>query len=683
MKKQLLCLALAAATAATATAIPARRGFIKAIGPDGDTIAVQRVGNAFSHHSVTADGNVVMRRADGTYAYATLSAAGRTVESPAPVSLADFRALRAKAPRKARRAPGRLGTFPGTSFPAKGKQKALVILVEFADRKFELGDHAHDYFTDMLNKDDFSEYGATGGVHKYFMDSSNGQFDCRFDLFGPVTLAHNLAYYGENDENGDDMHPEEMVVEACRQLDPQIDFTQYDRDNDGIIDNVYIIYAGRGEASDIFEEHPELIWPHSWEVGSLGLRFDGKLLNTYGCSNEWEDIFDVSTEFPEVIGENPDGIGTFVHEFSHILGLPDLYKTVDDNSETYVTPGEWSVLDYGPYNNNGRTPPAYSAFERNALGWISLTDITADSGNVTIAELNSSNAACAITNPLNSSEFFLLESRRRTGWDAYLPGDGMLVWHVDYDPSVWTDNTVNNRDSHQHVDLVEADGKANKDVRDAADAFPGSRKVTSWRPRWWSDGYAGLTLTDIAAGADGSVTFNAAPSSAVNPGPNNPAGDFLTVSDIIYGTITDREVTVRGYIAGFVKNSPLQTGCVFNSTGAVDTNIILADSENESDPAAIIPVHLPKGDSRSALNLKSHPENLGRYVEITGTHSKYFGEAGVKNVTSHRFIGSDGIISVDFAQPEAADVIFDLQGRRVSKPVGGLYIINGRKIFLK
>lgn len=686
MKKYLFTLLLAGATALATLAIPARPGFVRVLGPDGDSIAIQRVGNAFNHNTIDAAGNVMMRRGDGSFAYATLSQAGRIVETATPLKLADFRALRAKHMRAAaRRVPGQIGTFPGTTFPAKGKQKAIVVLVEYQDEKFHLGNHAHDYFTNMLNKDDFNEYGATGGVHKYFIDSSNGQFDCQFDLFGPVTLKHDMAYYGANDPSTDnDLNPQEMVIEACRALDATVDFSQYDRDNDGVIDNIYVIYAGRGEASDILGEHPETVWPHSSSVEGQGLYFDNKLLATYGCSNEWEDIFRLnSSNEVEVAGQNPDGIGTFVHEFSHILGLPDLYKTVYEEDPTFYTPGEWSVLDYGPYNNNGRTPPAYSTFERNALGWIDLTELTAESGDVTLPELNSSNTGYVITNPTNSGEFFLLESRKRSGWDKYLPADGMLVWHVNYDASIWGNNAVNNTNTYQLVDLVEADGVPQKRLRSAGDVFPGSKNVTSWRPKWWQAGYAGINITDIAAN-NGTITFTA--SEGGGGGSDKPAGDFLTVNDIIYTTIDDAVVTVRGYIVGYVNGSSFEKNCTFTANGCnINTNLIMADSPSETNPANVIPVALPSGAVRKGLNLTDHPEHIGRYVEIVGKHSRYFAVAGVKNVSSYKFIEEEqnAIDDIEEVAP-AANVIYDLQGRRVSAPNRpGLYIINGVKTLVK
>ena len=140
-----------------------------------------------------------------------------------------------------------------------------------------------------------------------------------------------------------------MVIEACRQLNPEIDFSQYDLDNDQYIDNVFIFYAGQGEASG---GSSDCVWPHSWEVeiAEMGSQhiFDNVHLNRYACSNEWE----LSALG---YGYRPVGIGTFIHEFSHVMGLPDLDST--QYVEDTFTPGAWSVMDYGPYNNYGCTPP--------------------------------------------------------------------------------------------------------------------------------------------------------------------------------------------------------------------------------------------------------------------------------------------------------------------------------------
>lgn len=677
MKKQLLTLLIGAAAIGSAWAVPARRGFVKAMGPDGEPIAVQLVGDEFGHYTADSEGRMMVRQGD-RFVYAS-----EEMTEAVKANRRQRFAQRNKAYKARRNAPGAIGKFPDSTFPCIGKQKAIVVLVEYQDQKFELGDHAHDYFTDMLNKKGFSEYNATGCVNEYFLDSSNGQFDCEFDLYGPVTLKYNMAHYGGNDSNGNDKAPEEMVIEACQQLDATVDFKQYDRDNDGIIDNVYVIYAGRGEASDLNGEYPNTVWPHSWDVSHLDYSFDGVKLATYGCSNEWEDLWDSDGWSYEVVGANPDGIGTFVHEFSHVMGLPDLYHT--ESSSADYTPGEWSVLDYGPYNNNGRTPPAYSAFERNAMGWLEPVELTAESGELSVSDITTSNAAYSITNPMEPNEFYLIECRNQTGWDKYIPGEGMLIWHVDYDAEIWLNNSVNNSKSHQRVDLIEADGVASKPYgREVSDAFPYGN-VKSYTPKWWNRSGVGFTINNITRNPDGSVSFAVEGNNGGGEigGGNDHEGDYYTVAQVQLANLDNSKITVRGYVVGYANNAFSDNGVMFTSTGCnVNTNIVMADSADELFFDNCIPVQLPKGNVRDELNLRDNPGNLGKLIEVDGTLAAYFSYPGLRSASAWRLIEEeqDGIEEIETGT-NGADVIYDLSGRRVASPSHpGLYIVNGRKV---
>lgn len=653
---------MAAATAASAWAVPAKRGYVKMTGPDGQIIEVQKIGDEFGHHYVDRAGRTLIDEAD-RLVFATEAEISSRIET----RNARFEARNTR--RSAmRRVPGNIGTYPGTTFPAKGEQKALVILVEYKDVAFSVGNDAKakQYFTDMLNKDNFSEYGATGCVRQYFRECSMGQFECQFDVYGPVTLSQRRSYYGGN-SGGTDKAPEQMVVEACRALDSQIDFRQYDRDGDGYVDNVYVIYAGQGEAS---YGSSETVWPHSWNLSSAGidLKLDGVTIDLYGCSNEWEY-------------DKPDGMGTFTHEFSHILGLPDLYHTT---STVYYTPGEWSVLDYGPYNNDGRTPPAYSAFERNALGWINLTELTSTDDVKVIDDLLTTNTAFCLTNPDNSKEFYLFETRNQSGWDKYLPGQGMLIWHVDYDSQTWDNNSVNNSKGHQGVDLIEADGVAVKQSRTAGDCFPGTARVTSYAPKWWNGKSAGLVLTGITRSGTQTTFSTSGNSGGTNPDPVVP-GEYITCADLIsLAPQTAVAATLRGYIVGYANNAWSAKGVIFKSDGCtVESNIVLADSPLESDYKNCVPVQLVNNtQTRSDLNLKAHPEVLGSYVDIVGKAQPYFSVPGLKGASAYKFIDSTSLSEVEDVAPDAG-CWYDLQGRPVTNPGRGLYIRNGRKYLLR
>lgn len=458
-------------------AVPAKKGVFNISQPDGTEIAVSIVGDEHSFYYTTPDG-IPLESIDGFLRPAT---AGESLP------------VRKMTQRRAE------GLFPGSDFPCEGEQKVLVVLVEYTDVKFLSDYNPSDYFTRLLNEKGFTENDATGSARDWFVDNSKGKFTPVFDVYGPVTLPHPQSYYGGNGPLSPDVHGYEMVIDACAILDDEVDFSQYDRNGDGIIDNVFIYYAGRGEASGGGED---CVWPHSALLRSLrpnqpAIIHDGVELNRYACSNERQSNV-------------PDGIGTFVHEFSHVLGLPDLYATsANQGINDSFTPGSWSVMDYGPYNNNSHTPPYYSSFELAALGWLEPTVID-DATSVRLESI-SKGEAYKIVNPGRATEYFLFENRQREGWDTYIPGHGMIVWHIDYDPTVWYGNVVNNTPGHQYVDLIEADNKPTAATRDG-DSFPGTAQVRSFTDyttpsmTFWSGRGAGLPITEITE-RDGVISF--------------------------------------------------------------------------------------------------------------------------------------------------------------------------------
>ena len=377
-------------------------------------------------------------------------------------------------------------------------ERGLVILVEFSDVRFV---KKKQNFYDLLNKENYNYNGATGSARDYFSDASNGQYVPQFDVYGPYKLDKEMGYYGQNDKDGLDLHPDQMVVDAVAKLNEaeNIDFADYDTDNDGRIDNIFVYYAGYGEN----EGAPaNTIWPHAWEVFDeyvMGqLVYDGKTIGGYACTSELQGTSGVMM----------CGIGTFCHEFGHVLGLPDFYVT--DYVSSHKTLGDWDIMDSGSYLNDGNTPPTYSAHERFYLGWLT-PEILNDSGSFELRELQESNKAYIITqtgehnldggNP-NPTTYYLLENRQKTGWDSYLPGHGLMITKTMYDEYDWYNNIPNNSKSSQGYDLIEADGKApNDSYGKAGDLFPGTAKVTSYVP------YAQYTIENIAE-HNGVISFD-------------------------------------------------------------------------------------------------------------------------------------------------------------------------------
>lgn len=503
-----------AAAVGVSYAVPADPRPKKFTQPDGTVVTVQLRGDERCHFYLSEDDYLLVEK-DGALYYGTTDASGeiaasdilvspmmaRTsaendflskVEMPKVYEALERKASRSNALRVQANGPG---LFEGSNFPVTGKQKVLVILVEYKDVKFTLDD-PYGYFHRMLNEEGFSDYNATGSARDYFLYNSCGQFEPEFDVYGPLELSKVRKFYGGNDLYGDDQNAYMMAVEACQLLDETVDFSEFDRNGDGFVDNVFIFYAGEGEATG---GGPDTVWPHSWEISHATNKeyvLDGVKLDRYGCSNEWED-------------NRPDGVGTFIHEFSHVMGLPDLYAT---SYTSAFTPGYWSALDYGPYNNDGCTPPNYGAFERYALGWLDPEPITGGE-DVTLRPVGENVARIILSG--DPDEYFLLENRQQTGWDTYIPGHGMLVWHIDYDPVAWANNTVNNSSRHQRVDIEEADGRQNSYSRDG-DSFPGTQGVTSFTDdtdpsmRLWSGVGLNLPITEIAEDGDGIITFKVA-----------------------------------------------------------------------------------------------------------------------------------------------------------------------------
>lgn len=621
-----------AATGLTLWGVPARRDVFTVTQPDGSTLQVRNVGDEFCHFLLTEDGLVLTANENEGYCYAVLGADGtlkstgvhavdarnRTFVPAGTLDISDVRLSEISTARRKLPQTG-MGRFQ-TSFPSKGNPKALVVLVEYQNVKFTLRKPL-DYFKALLTEDGFNEYDATGSAKDYFRDNSMGQFVPEFDVYGPIKLANRRSYYGANDINNNDKKPGEMVVEAIKALDDEVDFSQYDTDGDGYVDNVYVFYAGEGESGSGL---PDAVWPHSGDLVYSNLMFevDGVKINHYACSNEWEN------------GE-PVGIGTFVHEFSHVIGLPDLYHT--SNGPTEYTPTKYSVMDYGEYNNNGRTPAGYSIYERNAMGWIEPEVITT-AANGRLENMQTSNHGYLIPTSADN-EFFLLENRQRTGWDAYIPGHGMLVWHIDYDPTEFNNNRVNNDPYHQRVDIEEAAGKLALLTENVMSTytFPGTDNITSFtddtRPSMqsWSGERLGLPITGIAE-KDGVITFVVAGGGLGIPVPfksediEKSENHFIAAWEAVDGA-TDYEVTVFTGDAAYETVLPYKDYTTGGKTSLMIDNlkencndyyfkVRALDSERKSTYSSPVLVQLPgKTESVDAVNVNdAKPE----YFDILG-----------------------------------------------------------------
>lgn len=508
-------------------AVPAYRGWQVKMQPDGTPVSLRQIGDEFYHYWETEDGRLAVEQEDGTFVVTNEQRPGETEFSARRhASLLHPDHIRQYANHSPAKAPMAIGA---RNFAPKG----LVILVQFPDVQFD-AENDSAAFHNMLNKRGYTYGGATGSAVDYFSDQSNGTYKPSFDVVGPVTLPHNLAYYGaEGTISGtkvNDRYIADFVIDAILAADSVgCDFSQYDSDNDDIVDIVYFFIAGKGQAAG---GSPETIWPHNANLfgilhwgythGTNGYYIeadengtitdfnlpvlDGKYVNTYACSAELK------------MSGTRSGIGTLCHEFSHVLGLPDYYDTqYGDNYANSMTPGEWSIMDSGSYNNDEMTPPNYSIFDKYFLGWATpkflaknaVADITMTTDYDDAYQITGGSYRVAYS---NTGTVYYIENRQNVGWDEYLPWHGMLVWRVRYSSTVWSNNEPNNTAGYPRYTLVSAGGgtmignvydwNSESWVHYAAyDPYPGYLEVSSYTP------YTGCSLTNISE-SDGNISFN-------------------------------------------------------------------------------------------------------------------------------------------------------------------------------
>lgn len=355
----------------------------------------------------------------------------------------------------------------------QGTKKGLIILVQFTDSKFKSG-HDLALYERIANDENYSGNNFRGSIKDYFKAQSHGQFELDFDVAGICQLQHPYAYYGKNNSQKEDVKPGEMVAEACLWAHEQgIDFSKYDWDGDGEVDQVFVLYAGHGEAS--YDKDPNTIWPHMYYLSASDygkpLSLDGVTVDTYACSSELNG------------DGNLDGIGTFCHEFSHCMGFPDLYDT---SYAGWFGMGDFDLMCSGSYNGDSKCPAGYSAYEKAECGWLTLKDMTnieQETSIVGVQPMSADGDAYIIKNKGHEDEYYILENRQKTGWDSYLPASGLMITHVDYDADIWDWNMPNTSgkyedangntktNDHQRLTIFRA-GKSTDEYGDASDLYP-------------------------------------------------------------------------------------------------------------------------------------------------------------------------------------------------------------------
>ena len=342
-------------------------------------------------------------------------------------------------------------------FPHTGSPKALVILAEFQDTTFTIQDTKEIFTNYLTNEGHFSDtrYGQNQnykGVLGYFKDCSYGKFTPEFNVVGPVKLPKEQTYYGEGDDN-----IEALMEDACSAIDNIVNFADYDANNDGMVDLVYVIYAGH--SANYGGNKDTNIWPKSGTI-TISNKFDGKSIRRYGVSNELNGSDQTSKNNKKI-----NGIGLFCHEFSHTLGLPDIYaidkkaKDQDDQGMEF-----WDLMDGGPSVSNGMIPPSYLAWEREVMGWMNIDELKNNSTINNLKTIDNGGKAYKIVNPKNSNEYIVLQSMQKgawnQGWGDGTYGKGLLAYRVSYkSDKVNVFDYPNNVKGKPRVIPIPADGK--------------------------------------------------------------------------------------------------------------------------------------------------------------------------------------------------------------------------------
>ncbi len=502
-------------SAGTLLAVPAAPGYFECKQPDGSKFSARLIGDEFYHRMETLEGHSVsLNRGSGCYEYLKVDASGKfagtglkpgiddPVRNRIPYNLKESRSViqeKISALKAARASSSGSSGQPSLSGQMQksitlGTVRTLVILANFYDTDTA---YTSDDINSLFNTTGYNQNGANGSVKDYYDEATYSQLDIQATISPWVNLPYPKAYYAPNGVNGDN-GARLMVQDAIAGLDAAgFDFSPFDADGDGVLDvSLDVIHQGRGQEAG---GGADSIWSHAWGLASP-VTVDGVTIQAY------------HTE-PEQLYSGMTTIGVICHEMGHaVCGLPDLYDT--DGSSQGI--GSWCLMASGSWNGpggNGSRPAHFSAWAKLDCGWVTATTLALNTLDVSVLNGDGNKSIFKITNGLNSpNEYLLIENRQKSGFDNYLPGSGLLVWHVD--DSIGT----NKNETHYKVALLQADGY--KDLEngnnrgDDGDPYPGTsdNRIISSATNPNTNSYAyGATTTVISNISDSSntMTFDA------------------------------------------------------------------------------------------------------------------------------------------------------------------------------
>lgn len=702
-----ILLSISAVLAAIAIqAMPVKPGICRNITlADGTVVKAELVGDEHLTYWRTADGACYRQTPSaGVFSKVELSA----LQSEYDAVVAQ-KAAREKAILESARTSMPVKKVEGSKF--QGKKKCLVILANFADTKFK-PEHTLDLYKQIINGENYSDetLGFKGSVRDYFKAQSGGQFEIDFDVVGPVDLPKGYAGYGKNDASGRDqaalVYP--MVEDAVNLAKDQVtDWKQYDWDGDGLVEEVFVLYAGHGQAT--YPQDPDLVWPHKSAIDPMTVA-DGVKVSVYACSSELGAT------------EAIDGIGAFCHEFSHCMGLKDHY---DINGRGYGT-GFWDIMCFGCYNGNTFLPAEYNSYEKMFCGWKEPIVLNAEPQKIEgMKALAAGGDTYIFYNDGNENEYYMLENRQKTGWDAALPGEGLIVLHVDYSKGAWEDNQVNYNAARQRMTVIPADNTLGSTDEDkAGDAWPyqGNNSLTNYsRPACTvynantdGTGYMNKYLLNITQNADGTISFEYTTKSATKQ--DKPEGALLYETFDNCSGIGGNDGIWDGDNVGLADFFPDNDGwsgtpktgankCALLGNATRKANAV-TPSFKISEPVVISFLAAPytgSSDNKlilaanygcdAVLDVTEFPLVPGQWTEVKANVTGS-GDAAIRFKTNDKgvFIDNVCVIPVSLAGISSATAdqspkngeIYSIDGRYMGKSVSdlrpGIYVMNGKKL---
>lgn len=524
MKKSLLsivtlCLFAVSLIVNQAVAVPAYPGLIQYKQANGKILTIQLKGDEKVKWALTEDGYTLMMNSKGNYEYAIQDEKGNVQPSGIEANgmkerTAVEKNLLSKTEKGLYYSPSQISMMKGIweikatesqkAFPTTGNRKLVCILMGFKDKAFT---KTQAEFNNLFNQVGYTTGGATGSVKDFYNENSWNQFNLTVDVFGPYTASQNMSYYGANDASGNDANPRALVTEAVTLADASANYANYDNDGDGTVDGVYVIYAGYGEEAGA---STSAIWAHAWSITPVTK--DGKTISKYSCSAELRGSS----------GTTITAIGVICHEFGHVLGAPDYYDTNYSTGGQFDGTGYWDMMAAGSWNNNGVTPAHHNAYTKvKVYGWATAT-VLSSAADITVNPVIGNQSFYQI-NSTTSGEYWIMENRQQTGFDAYIPGHGLMIYHVHSTVASASSSNNINATYPQKMYPVCANATTNPGttastygtINGAGCPFPGSGAKTSFTDattpnmKSWAGANTAKPITNIAENSTSKViTFS-------------------------------------------------------------------------------------------------------------------------------------------------------------------------------